>query len=192
MRSDDSPERSGSASSVDIMVGTPYSAVPPSARIAASVGAGSNLSLGRTTALPWFTAAISPITSPKQWYSGTGKTTLSALVSPSDRPTNRPLLRMLWWVSEAPLGEPVVPDVNWMLHTASGSWWWWPWWPWWPCLCLPFLCSSEKLESSKITLATDLVESNVSLKNVEPWNPREARTTLTPTFSRAYRSSPSR
>ena len=30
-------------------------------------------------------------------------------------PMKKPLLRMLWWVSVAPLGAPVVPLVNWML-----------------------------------------------------------------------------
>ena len=35
--------------------------------------------------------------------------------------TIRALLTMLWWVSVAPLGEPVVPDVNWMLIGSSGS-----------------------------------------------------------------------
>jgi len=27
----------------------------------------------------------------------------------------KPLLTMLWWESVAPFGEPVVPDVYWML-----------------------------------------------------------------------------
>ena len=30
-----------------------------------------------------------------------------------------PLLRMLWWESVAPLGNPVVPDVYWMLMGSS-------------------------------------------------------------------------
>jgi hypothetical protein len=33
--------------------------------------------------------------------------------------TFSPLLRMLWWLSVAPLGEPVVPLVNWMLMASS-------------------------------------------------------------------------
>ena len=31
----------------------------------------------------------------------------------------KPLLRMLWWVSVAAFGEPVVPEVNWMLMGSS-------------------------------------------------------------------------
>ncbi len=34
-------------------------------------------------------------------------------------PTKKPLLRMLRWVSVAPLGLPVVPEVNWMLIGSS-------------------------------------------------------------------------
>jgi hypothetical protein len=33
----------------------------------------------------------------------------------------RALLTMLWWDSVAPFGEPVVPDVNWML-IGSSNW----------------------------------------------------------------------
>ena len=36
-----------------------------------------------------------------------------------DSPMKKPLLRMLWCVSVAPLGEPVVPEVNWMLIGSS-------------------------------------------------------------------------
>ena len=31
-----------------------------------------------------------------------------------------PLLTRLWWVSRTPLGEPVVPEVYWMLATSPG------------------------------------------------------------------------
>ena len=31
----------------------------------------------------------------------------------------KPLLRMLWWLSVAPLGKPVVPLVYWMLIASS-------------------------------------------------------------------------
>src|SRR5882672_3418708 len=34
-------------------------------------------------------------------------------------PMKKPLLRMLWWVSVAPFGMPVVPLVNWMLIGSS-------------------------------------------------------------------------
>ena len=33
----------------------------------------------------------------------------------------KPLLRMLRWLSVAPLGKPVVPEVYWMLIGSSGS-----------------------------------------------------------------------
>lgn len=36
-------------------------------------------------------------------------------------PMKKLLLRMLWWVSVAPFGTPVVPEVNWML-IASSNW----------------------------------------------------------------------
>ena len=36
-------------------------------------------------------------------------------------PIQKPLLRMLWCVSIAPLGKPVVPEVYWMLMTSSKS-----------------------------------------------------------------------
>ena len=35
--------------------------------------------------------------------------------------TKNPLLRMLRWLSVAPLGKPVVPDVYWMLIGSPGS-----------------------------------------------------------------------
>ena len=34
-------------------------------------------------------------------------------------PMKKPLLRILWWVSVAPFGAPVVPEVNWMLIGSS-------------------------------------------------------------------------
>ena len=39
--------------------------------------------------------------------------------SGSPRPTKKPLLRMLWWLSVAPFGKPVVPLVYWMLIGSS-------------------------------------------------------------------------
>jgi hypothetical protein len=41
-------------------------------------------------------------------------------VYPHSSPTKYPLFRMLWWLSVAPLGKPVVPDVYWMLIASSG------------------------------------------------------------------------
>ena len=45
--------------------------------------------------------------------------TLSSGPSFCASPMKKPLLRMLWWVSVAPLGAPVVPLVNWMLIGSS-------------------------------------------------------------------------
>ena len=45
--------------------------------------------------------------------------TLSSGPSRCASPMKKPLLRMLWWVSVAPLGAPVVPLVNWMLIGSS-------------------------------------------------------------------------
>ena len=44
----------------------------------------------------------------------------SSTVSRIAEVTKLPLLTMLWWVSVAPLGAPVVPDVNWMLMASPG------------------------------------------------------------------------
>ena len=52
---------------------------------------------------------------PKQWYSGTGMHSASASENCMQRPVAIALLTMLWCVSVAPLGAPVVPLVNWML-----------------------------------------------------------------------------
>ena len=35
-------------------------------------------------------------------------------------PMNKPLFKMLRWLSVAPLGKPVVPLVYWMLMASSG------------------------------------------------------------------------
>ena len=43
----------------------------------------------------------------------------SASVYWHSSPTKNPLLRMLWWDSVAPLGNPVVPEVYWMLIGSS-------------------------------------------------------------------------
>ncbi len=61
------------------------------------------------------------MTMPKQWYSGTGMHSRSSGVRRIASPTKKPLLRMLRWVSVAPLGKPVVPEVNWMLIGSVGD-----------------------------------------------------------------------
>ena len=45
--------------------------------------------------------------------------TRSSSVYEHSSPTKKPLLRMLWWESVAPFGNPVVPDVYWMLIGSS-------------------------------------------------------------------------
>ena len=45
--------------------------------------------------------------------------TLSSGPSFCASPMKKPLLRMLWWLSVAPFGAPVVPLVNWMLMGSS-------------------------------------------------------------------------
>ena len=44
----------------------------------------------------------------------------SAGVNRCSSAVKKPLLRMLRWVSVAPFGKPVVPDVYWMLIGSSG------------------------------------------------------------------------
>ena len=45
----------------------------------------------------------------------------SSWVMPCSSVVKYPLFRMLRWVSVAPLGNPVVPDVYWMLIGSSGA-----------------------------------------------------------------------
>ena len=58
---------------------------------------------------------------PKQWYSGTGMHSRSCAEKRMQRATAMALLTMLWCVSVAPLGAPVVPLVNWMLIGSKQS-----------------------------------------------------------------------
>ena len=69
---------------------------------------------------PDVTETIDPITEPKQWYRGTGAQMRSFSVAFSPLPMAMPLFSRLRWLSMAPLGEPVVPEVYWMLATSSG------------------------------------------------------------------------
>ena len=86
---------------------------------AASVARASKPSPGNTIFEPLATQASTASTMPKQWYSGTGMHRLSCSVRCMQSPIARPLLTMLWWVSVAPLGAPVVPLVNWMLIASK-------------------------------------------------------------------------
>ena len=110
---------SGWSSSAMNIVGTPCSAVQRSSDTAASVAPASKTSPGNTIAAPLATQASTASTMPKQWYSGTGMHSRSASLKRIAAATAIALLTMLWCVSVAPFGWPVVPLVNWML---IGSW----------------------------------------------------------------------
>ena len=64
---------------------------------------------------PLPTQASTASTMPKQWYSGTGMHSESASLKFIAWAMKCALLTMLWCVSVAPFGLPVVPLVNWML-----------------------------------------------------------------------------
>ena len=66
----------------------------------------------RTIAAPFVTQPSVPIAIPKQWYKGTGRQSRSFSEKRIRSGTNRALFTMFMWVSVAPFGEPVVPDVN--------------------------------------------------------------------------------
>ncbi len=102
---------SGCSISAIYMAGTPYRAVARSRLTASRVASASNWPEGRMSAAPDTTDTIDPITDPKQWYSGTGAQIRSFSVAFSPMPMAMPLLSRLRWVSMAPLGEPVVPEV---------------------------------------------------------------------------------
>jgi hypothetical protein len=101
------------------MVGTPCSAVQRSACTVCSTASGSKPSPGR----PWWRRGSGSPGCPSPCRSsGTAARGCTAGRAPSGfiaSPTKKPLLRMLWWVSVAPLGWPVVPLVNWMLIGSS-------------------------------------------------------------------------
>ena len=61
-----------------------------------------------------------PRTRPKQWNKGGGQHSVSRGVRDRRSPTKRALLRRLWCVSIAALGEPVEPLVNCRLQTSCG------------------------------------------------------------------------
>ena len=103
------------------IVGTPYTAVHRSSASASSVASGSKPAAGYTIVDPDAMQPRLPIPMPKQWYSGTGMQTRSIDVYPMFRAIAWALFKMLWCVSVAPLGLPVVPLVYWMLMGSSVS-----------------------------------------------------------------------
>ena len=93
------------------MVGTPSKTVTPSRSITFSAVAGSNRGISVRHA-PDTTAALSPQVCPKLWNSGRQPiTTSSGPISISVVVDTVALRCMLAWVSSAPLGVPVVPEV---------------------------------------------------------------------------------
>ena len=96
-------------------------AVARSASTASSVFSASKVAEGRIIAAPVTAAAIVPMTQPKQWYSGTGMQMRSCSVAFRRCAMKRPLLIRFECVSSTPLGEPVVPDVYWMLATSPAA-----------------------------------------------------------------------
>ena len=73
--------------------------------------AGSNRGISASAA-PAMTAALSPTTSPNTWNSGRQPITTSSGVVAWISTALRCALRWtLLWVSSAPLGRPVVPEV---------------------------------------------------------------------------------
>ena len=66
----------------------------------------------RVRQAPLRTEALSPQVSPNTWNSGRQPiSTSSGVIWMSASTVTPALLAMLWWVSSAPLGWPVVPEV---------------------------------------------------------------------------------
>ena len=101
------------------MVGTPSKIATASRSMMSSALAGSNL--GSSVSVPAeATVAFSPQVRPKTWNSGRQPiTTSSALFFSSVRAVSSALRTRPAWVSSAPFGWPVVPEVYKM--TASSS-----------------------------------------------------------------------
>ncbi len=112
-RSDDTSywSRSATCSIPEYMVGTPSNTVTWSRPIICSAVAPSKR--GRSVRHePDSTDAFSPQVSPNTWNSGRQPiTTSSGVISSRVRAAVRALVSRLAWVSSAPLGEPVVPEV---------------------------------------------------------------------------------
>ena len=110
---------SGRYSMAAYMVGTPSKTVTLSRCVMSSALAGSNL--GSSVSVAAFaTEAFSPQVSPNTWNSGRQPmTTLSGVPSSSVRAVTVALPVSPSWVSSAPLGLPVVPEVYKMTALSS-------------------------------------------------------------------------
>ena len=110
---------SGACSMAAYMVGTPSKIVTVSRWMISSALAPSNLG-SSVSVPPAATVAFSPQVRPKTWNSGRQPIVTSSVPFCSRvRVTRSALLVMLAWVSWAPFGLPVVPEVYKM--TASSS-----------------------------------------------------------------------
>jgi hypothetical protein len=93
------------------IVGTPCMIVTRSFSMTSMAAAGSNRGMSARDA-PATVAALRPTTSPNTWKSGRQPITTSSGVISWITWAERVALRwMLRWVSSAPLGRPVVPEV---------------------------------------------------------------------------------
>ena len=93
------------------IVGTPWKIVMPSRAMISSALSGSNRGIIEIIArlqMPAFSVHVWP----KLWNSGSAPSSLSSsVISPSVDAATVQFLYRLAWVSSAPLGLPVVPDV---------------------------------------------------------------------------------
>ncbi len=103
------------------IVGTPWNSVILSRSMISSAFSASKRGIMDTMA--WAcTAPLSVHVWPKLWNSGSAPSSLSSLeISPRWSAATVQFLYMFEWVSSAPLGWPVVPDVYRITAVSSGS-----------------------------------------------------------------------
>ena len=75
-----------------------------------------------------------------------------------NRPTKCPLLRILWWLRVAPLGNPVVPLVYWMLIASSHSSD-----PWRSRSCAPLTSAARAFSSPHVSMPATGVSSRQTM-----------------------------
>ena len=92
------------------IVGTPANSVTLSRSMISSAFAGSKRGMNVSVA-PDSAHAFMQHVWPKEWNSGSAPSTMSSSSKPNRSRDAWAFLSMLSWVSSAPLGWPVVPDV---------------------------------------------------------------------------------
>ena len=92
------------------MVGTPSKMVARSRWIAVSTVAGSNRGMSDIVA-PNRTHTLRMLDRPNTWNSGSTVMTMSSGWTSNSRPGMSAFMYSWIWVSSAPLGRPVVPEV---------------------------------------------------------------------------------